>query len=287
MLNFSNVLLPIHRSAAVALERASAAVPPASSAGADWQRLRAEVRSLAGGQAYDDVVGAIRTRVHAPCGFVVVRGLRFDPNHSLLVSIVTELGELLTLDTMVPRMDYHAIVNTAGEMYLHTDGTRWRRPNRYTCQQAQVVEPDGGGQSRVIGIDDLLNSISLSKQPGLLSFLLNDAVPWGLDAANGGELMWSPIVHNGKLRWARFAVGPEDGSAADISDHLMSDIEAFHRFLQTCPDITSMSLEPNDLLVIDNHRCLHGRGPMHDRLSSARRLVRARLAERASPSAGD
>ena len=279
MLDTLDVLLHPPVVLAVALERAAATIPRQRAALTDWVLVRNEVRAGAGEALFDELVETISRRIASPPGFVVVRGLTFDRADHLLVAVTTSLGDLVGLDAMVPRKDYHGVVNDEGEMFLHTDGTRWRYPNRYTCQQFVSVELDGGGQSRVIGLPHLLSSLRRARRHGLLSFLTTEPLPWGLDAANGGGLWWSPIVQSDRIRWARFAIGSCDGTPIDLAKSVRSRIEEFQRFVQACPDVTNMSLLPNDLLIIDNHRCLHGRGPMRDRLASGRRLMRVRIAE--------
>lgn len=294
----TDVILPIPAAVAAKLESGVANVssftPESLLDPQVCQRLRIQLRDHAGLDVFRSTIEPIRSRLEMPPHAVVVRGIRFDPSDYLLLGLTTSLGEVAyptgragatAVNLVVPRTDFTTARWGNNNEALHTDSTRWRIPNRYTCLQCVRADDGGGGETILLSVEHIIEYLE-HRHPDLLAFLRDQPVPWGLDhgaAGEDSEVLWQPILSGPFIRWARFSIGTTAGDRPfiELPQSCEQHLRELQRVLATHPATTSQLLRPNDLLIIDNHRALHARAKVADARSSRRLLRRVRIAARA------
>lgn len=205
-------------------------------------------------------------------GFTFLRGLL--PSASTLQA-VTEIGVvdvvegLPQVQTLVPTEISQAPPNTysgnfgMGAFPLHTDLAHWGVPPRFLalrCVNGSAVVPtrvlDGHVLVRRIGLTNLRRAMVQSRRP----------------LQNRKQLLslCERLSEDGayRMRWDSIYLKPASESASTI-------FEKISAFLATAQAEEFRLLEPGDTLIIDNWRCLHGRGAVS--AVSTRKIERAYL----------
>jgi hypothetical protein len=91
-------------------------------------------------------------------------------------------------------------------------------------------------------------------------------------------VVWDPVLGNGRLRWRRYTVDAavrENGLELDAS--LVEALDAFGEVVESAASEAYFFMEPNDLLLMDNQRALHGRTPLAVGAEAADRADRLML----------
>jgi|SRR5215213_14024 len=176
------------------------------------------------------------------------------------------------------------ITEHCGDAALHTDSAFKRSPETYVMLFAYKPASDGGGLSQVLSAQRLLKSLSKSPQGRKCIRLLGQTrfpfqVPTAFTKARLDSVVeWvsAPILSGrGKIRYRHDLI-------ASALDHGVTSLspESQWAIIQTAREIEnlkprSISLRSGDLLVLNNHKVLHGRTAFGDR---DRMLLRVRLA---------
>lgn len=280
-------VLTVPNGVAQALELVSQSVysPTARELLAGWATLRDETREKAGRDLYDDLIGRIAAAVSLPPYSVVIRGLRFDNDNRLLVGLCAGLGtivyadrgeETVAVDVLRPSIDLRFGALTEK---LHTDSVSWRLPNWLTVQQFVTIERHGGGESLLVSADDVVDVLDNARKHDLLDFLRNTPLRWSFGSVPrsqvGCDPILAPVLEEGRIRWLRDAVGPNGDPDRDAVNQRM--LAEFEDLLRDSPAVSCFLLHAGDLLVLDNHRGLHGRRPVRDPSTSRREVRRLRL----------
>lgn len=206
-------------------------------------------------------------------GFTFLRGLL--PNASTLQAI-TELGVvdvvegLAQVQTLVPTEISHAPPNTYSGNFglaafpLHTDLAHWGVPPRFLalrCVSGSAAVPTRVLDGRVLvdkfGLTNLRRALVQSRRP-----IRNRKQLLPLCERLSGDAAY-------RLRWDSIYLRP----ASEASSTMFEEISAY---LATVQVEEIRLLEPGDTLIIDNWRCLHGRGTASE-LSDTRKIERAYL----------
>lgn len=153
----------------------------------------------------------------------------------------------------------------------HVDSPGWRETNDITCLLCSRAARQGG-ETQFLTWQVVV--AALRQKPAVLEAACSVRVPWLLDAGLGGGLTYSPILSPSGLRYmaeslARAAENcPDDLELSRTCATVISLVEPLEPTL-------SISLDAGDILVFDNKRMLHRRGPMVG--GEKRLLVRCRL----------
>lgn len=155
-----------------------------------------------------------------------------------------------------------------GRAELHTDSQYHAQPERWVVLYCVRPARDGGDSLLLSGADAVA---ALRRHPegAYVEALLREPVyRWHVPAVfHEAELLRSfPVLDGETIRWRRDnLIAPEPHArAADV----------FHEVIESCEAMVCQRLVPGDLLVLDNHRALHGRTHFDD---AGRLLMRIRI----------
>lgn len=176
------------------------------------------------------------------------------------------------------------ITEHCGDAALHTDSAFKSSPETYVMLFAYKPASDGGGLSQVLSAQRLLKSLSKSSDGRRCIRLLRETrfpfqVPTAFTKARQDTVVeWvsAPILSGrGKIRYRHdLIVSALDHGVISLSAESQWAIAHTARELAELKS-GSLSLRSGDLLVLNNHRVLHGRTAFKDR---DRMLLRVRLA---------
>ncbi len=219
---------------------------------------------------------SIRTRIQLAPYCVVVKGLSFDHGYALLVALNRAFGRLVArhYDQTTPRAQliHHIQPGTdkiagSGKLklseFLHVDGAERPIPFRYLSMLCIRPDAHGGGRSALLDIDAVRKLVSESDDRSLLHFVQEQQVPWLLGDYVGGGVAWSPILQPDKLRWRRYTIDDAlELPDVSLSDMMLRQLDAFEALVANAEDKIEFSMGAQELLIIDNWRCLHARTPI-------------------------
>jgi hypothetical protein len=153
----------------------------------------------------------------------------------------------------------------------HVDSPGWRETNDITCLLC-FRSARHGGETQFLTWQALL--AALREQPGLFEAACNLQVPWLLDQGLGGGVVYSAVLSSSGLRY--MAESLTRAAESCPTDHVLSKTcAALISLVDPLEPTLSIRLEPGEILVFDNKRVLHRRGPMVG--GETRLLVRSRL----------
>lgn len=241
-----------------------------------WQR-EARQMLVAASQAASDFASELPHLLeHAGGAFVVDAGASGCEATRLAVLIGLAVGRIVehgsagpqgmigVVDRQTQRLDQDG---------FHTDSTPWPEPNAVTLLGCVEADPAGGGATEVCWLDDILEFI---RPDNAETVLRAEPVWWPL----GPEWFSYPVLFEETLRWHEYVLyerrcdWPTPPSSA-----WEAAAKEFRAALNVAPHRDHL-LRAGQVLVIDNRRALHRRGPVA--ADSARTLIRIK----ASPTPG-
>lgn len=239
-----------------------------------WRRLVAERL----GDEWAELVHLLRRSLDRPPHAALVRSEDGVPSEALLTALAVSLGIMADpyrkqwsriLQWIRPRED-----GSITDARWHTDSPGWPRPNDITC--LLCVKPAAtGGATEILPWPAMFRA--LSTRADLLPRMVTYHMPWVLDPALGGGQVYEPIITETGVRYMREAFGrvasAHPGQAATVEELYGSARE----LLDPVTDFHSIQLDAGEVLVFDNRRCLHRRGPLDPESGQDRLLVRVRL----------
>jgi hypothetical protein len=235
--------------------------------------------------SWSEVVGPIHERLSRRPRCALVSGLRFDEDNRLFVALSRELGDLVARPYQKPRAQLVHYIQPATDIAanvgsgfeserLHTDAADWHEPVRWLSMVCVRPDRNGGGASRFLELEALVEEAAERMDASLLASLESCAVPWQVAPYLGGGVVWDPVLGNGRLRWRRYTVDAavrEHGLELDAS--LVAALDAFGDVVESAASEAHFFMAPNDLLLMDNQRALHGRTPLTGGAEAADRLM--------------
>ncbi len=140
---------------------------------------------------------------------------------------------------------------------LHTDSTAMARPHDYVCLACVSAPADGGGESMVIGLEEIEAGLSAQARATLAQPLF----PFPLnDPAHGQGVRWAPVLDDGTIRYRSDVLElGELVSGTDMDEAARSSLEELDGVLADERRRLVRALRPGDVLFVDNRRALHGR----------------------------
>ena len=240
--------------------------------------------------ALERVCGAISDAV-AEAGFVAVRGLPVKDQHGRVLEAVAGCLGRPYVDPAIGEfaipaevgLGQHLMGNQARRLPLHTDYSMLPEPPTATLSCCVAADPTAGRGT--VSVADLESSWYGMEKSSDFQFLTEILFPF----AGGDKLTRAPLLTSNprgiacRYHPSRLAAGfrIEGGPTAQ-------QLRALRLFLATVPAAEEVALAPADILVIDNHRCLHARGACSVRLTtsatSGRRMVFGFLSSFNTPS---
>ena len=205
--------------------------------------------------------------------YVVVRGVPFDNNNRLSVALASIIGTpLIQYNKPHPKMVRRFNPKTGSgydENYPHTDSVYW--PNSSDCLALQCVREDrnGGGKSRIVPIDLLVDELARGKSRHVIKELSRRKVPFTLDPQFGKSGMHMQYILSRKKYGSkyydqvRFLENDIQECIRNFEVYLpKSTREAIKIFEKAAIKIgkrTEFLVRKGDWLLTDNKRSLHSR----------------------------
>jgi hypothetical protein len=225
-------------------------------------------------------------------GAVVLRGIELE-DHATLIGLTMGLGlpsvlghheELVHAVTPSAPASKGEISPTAGAFPLHTDSVGFARPHDYIGLACLRADPGGGGQSRLVHVDDLLAELARRSGRWCVSALRDPVFRFPLAPPESARLgphrsrgqrvpiLSESIGGSERIRYRGDVVRLDPGRRF-FGRHRRA-LAALDATLADPSVSTACSLAPGDVLLIDNRRVLHGRTAIRGR---QRLLWRVRL----------
>lgn len=238
--------------------------------------------------AWVGLVETIRRRLTVHPYACLVRGLPLDRAAPTLVALSCGLGEIVEpyrrpwsrlVRCISPVVDRSGVAGTLNER-LHTDGTDWPEPNDITCLLCVKDDSAGGGRSRLLPIDAIMDL--LAALPVEVASAARAELPWAIAEELGGGVTLAPVLSDRGVRWLRFtveaALRQSVGEGHAPPGRILHALRLFEVALETAPGVLEFALRPGDLLIVDNSHCLHSRTALPNPRGSDRMLLRTKIA---------
>ena len=224
--------------------------------------------------SWSEVVGPIRERLARRPRCALVSGLRFDEDNRLFVALNREFGDLVARPYQKPRAQLVHYIQPATDIAanvgkgfeserLHTDAADWHEPVRWLSMVCVRPDRNGGGVSRFLELEALVEEAAERMDGALLASLETCPVPWQVAPYLGGGVVWDPVLGNGRLRWRRYTV---DAAVREndlqLDAPLVEALDAFGEVVESAASEVHFLMQENELLLMDNQRALHGRTPL-------------------------
>ena len=149
------------------------------------------------------------------------------------------------------------ISSTRQPFPLHTDSTALERPHDFICLACVSAPAGGGGESMVMGLDQVVGGLS----PGTQAALREPHFPFPLnDPEHGQGVTLRAVLDNGDIRYRGdvLEIG-ERASGRPMRDEARQALMELERVLRDESRCLSGALRPGDVLFVDNRHALHGR----------------------------
>jgi hypothetical protein len=145
--------------------------------------------------------------------------------------------------------------------YLHTDSTNWSRPHDLSLLLCRSPDINGGGASRVLGIDAMIADIASSAGPCAVRDLRRMPLPWAIDPGLGGGTEWQPAFGRFGVRWQKYRNEEAvlERERVHIHQGLRDAIAAVDEIVNTSSRCGEFLLDVGDVLIVHNRRALHAR----------------------------
>lgn len=239
-------------------------------------------------ESFDDIMKNIQYKINQIPYFVIVKGLKFDRNYSLLIALSSSLGKLIEpynkpgfslIHHLKPTQYLDNTIEEKLDEKLHTDGTNWTHPNDITG--LLCVRPDqyGGAQSQILDIDSIYLEIKRHFSLETIRILENMDLPWRSDDGLSNGLFWAPIISNKNIRWMRYTINKaiEEYNIHNLPASLIKSLNAIEYVTLDSKKTYNFKLTSGDLLFFNNKKVLHSRSPYPYPQFSSRLLLRIKI----------
>jgi len=205
-------------------------------------------------------------------GFVIIKNLPFDENDKLCIGISSIIGVPIepyqSEDTHMVRKQKVGNAVYDQDIYPHTDGAHWPEPNDFTALQCVSPDQKGGGFSRIVLIDDVLNYLSKNSKDHIINNFTKIKFPFLLhkNFGNAGfhhQLILTQVDQNLDSSHVRFAARYIEECIKKynlkLNQKLLEEVVEFERVINKIGIKTQFLLDEGDWLIFDNKRIIHSR----------------------------
>jgi TfdA family taurine catabolism dioxygenase TauD len=252
------------------------------------QQLLNQVRSRS--KHFDDLIDEISAALNRSPYCACVKGLSFDDANLLFATICIALGDLVepyrglsarVMRTIKPLTDRDEGGYGSLNTHLHTDGTDWLEPNDVTCLLGVHPDQFGGGETRLLDVDALKCEIETHFDARIIHILSEAPVPWRIIEELGGGIIWKPIFSKEGVRYMKYTIEASLAAcSASLSRELKEGLTIVNEVVATAPRTIGLMLNRNDLLLVNNKRCLHARTIVANPELSKREMLRLKVRKR-------
>lgn len=169
--------------------------------------------------------------------------------------------------TVAPKTsgDHIDLSETDREFPPHTDSTFLREPHHYIALTCVERDEDCGGESYLLASDRVRAAVRDAGGEDALQALREPLFPFVLhDPLHGDGVQLTPVLGRaGALRYRRDVLDDLQARRPELwSDRARSAYATVRAVLDKLQGQDRFTLEPGDMLLLDNRRVLHGRLPI-------------------------
>lgn len=249
--------------------------------------LREQIRACCS-EGFDWLIEEIGTRLKKSPFCACVKGLVFDDSNLLFAGIASTFGELVEpnrqpwsqlIRPIQPGTDRQEPGYGLLNEQLHTDGTDWQAPNDLTC--LLCIRPDqlGRGKTLLLDLEDLLREMELRSNSDTIQRLRKTQVPWQLSDAMGGRVIWAPVFSTEGIRYMRYTIDlAVQRLSIKLAPEMIEALTILDSTIECSRNLIGLMLYQNDLLLVNNKRCLHARAKISGSEASSRLMLRLKVA---------
>jgi len=155
------------------------------------------------------------------------------------------------------------------EADLHTDGQFLVHPPQVIAMLCERQASCGGGATILLPAADVLAEISKHGRRNLVEYFSNPVpfrVPDAFAAAASQRIVWAPVFEGERIRYRRDTILSAASETLTCSERevLALRLELLNSYIQKCAKRKTTTLQPGEILFIDNRRMLHGRTGFSD-----------------------
>ncbi len=235
---------------------------------------------------FDWLISLVKERIAQWPYCVLLRGLHFDEGNRLFVAFNRAFGELVARPYEKPRAQLVHYIEPATDIpssrggreseRLHTDTADWETPVELISMVCVRADSRGGGRSRILDIDTVINEVKTSLGTETLELLETEPVPWQMAAYCGGGLKWRTVLTETSMCWRRYTIDLAlDSNGAKLSDEMLTTLAAFEHVIAATAHTIDFLMREGELLFSDNTRTIHARTPIADDNASDRLMIRS------------
>jgi hypothetical protein len=249
------------------------------------KQLCQQIRS-ASPLGFDWLVSEIQDRIFKVPYFSYIKGLQFDRNNLLFVALSSALGNVVEpynqpwsrlVRSIEPSTDL-VFTNRSVNERLHTDGTDWQYPNDLTCLVCLRPDQNGGGISKLMDIETLTAELQANFGRSSLETFHTCSIPWRIADELGGGVTFKPVLSENSMRWSYYTISRAiNEGLASLPGEVTNIISLVEDWLNTTSNIFYLPMQTNDLLIVSNNLCLHGRTEVKNSNSSKRLFLRTKI----------
>lgn len=171
---------------------------------------------------------------------------------------------------------------------LHTDSSQQDVPSALISLYCERSDFSGGGATTWLHVDDILNALDFTEEGRVThEVLASVTVPFSQPNGATTRLKWFPILSRSAagttIRYADSFIRFGAIAAEEVGRPIPTEaVSALHILQRTIRELEprSRTLASGDIVVIDNHRVLHGRTAIND--TAVRSFWRVKLSSDAS-----
>jgi len=204
--------------------------------------------------------------------FVIVKGLPFDENNRFFISLMSCIGQPIKYNSRLPVFIREVSPRDGPkpfENFPHTDSPHWPIPNDLTALQCIRKDHGGGGLSRIVPVDDVLDKLHNDGFDNIIKKFRETKIPFLLDRDFGDEgkhfqCVFKQEKHNGNyhtmLRFCRKdTLDCLEKLKVDIDNETLENLIIFEKAAEDLGQKAQFMVEEGDLLIFDNKRALHSK----------------------------
>ena len=225
-------------------------------------------------------------------------GLEFDAENRLFIAICRALGPLVSKPLSKPRAQLvHYLYPDADwtspqghQVYtelFHTDGADWPEPVDLLAMYCVRPDQRGEGRSRLIDMHTIRQELERQFGPTVPALLEGQPMPWLLAPEFGNEVIWRPVLGPDSLCWRRYTIELALNHAGlELDAAAIHALDAVEAVMAATTSVHEWLMRHDELLLLDNRKCLHARTAISRSRPSDRLMIRAWL-RRESRERGD
>jgi len=204
--------------------------------------------------------------------FVIVKGLPFDENNRFFISLMSCIGQPIKYNSRLPVFIREVSPRDGPkpfENFPHTDSPHWPIPNDLTALQCIRKDYGGGGLSKIVPIDDVLDKLHNEGYDNIIKKFRETKIPFLLDRDFGDEgkhfeYVFKQEKHNGNyhtmLRFCRKdTLDCLEKLKVDINNETLENLIILEKAAEDLGQKSQFMVEDGDLLIFDNKRALHSK----------------------------